>query len=601
MAEETITILKVGTNEAVASVNDLKTNINELKKALGDLEIGSEEYQSTLKDLNINQAALKDALYATSASMEDVSAAAKGTSESYNSLVRQMAALKQEARAVDVSTEEGKARFRQLATEINGVNDKLKEMDALQGNYQRNVGNYKSALEGLHGIFPNIPPSMGKVKGALDGVDKSMRLMSTNPVFGIVALLSPLLIKITGELKENETAVGAIEKAMKALQPVFDLVKKAVEVMAGWISRAVDYFVELTAGSGETFKNIVAGAVGVGNAVLQFILTPIRTTIDAFKGLGNVVRDLFRGDFKAMKEDAAAAASGIKDAFVKGFSFGENFRVGKEVGEQFAAGLGSTKRTVRTAAAEVAQTATEELAKVTDAMINQMDRALAKQLEERKRIQAELKDIDAWIVDETAATTAEIDAIFEDLAEQDRRRAEEQAAMAKARVDMWNAVASTTSTLLGNIADAYEAASGDEEKAANRTKGLRIAAATIDTIAGAIGAFMNAQKTLPVGVAQAVGAAQAAAVTAAGVAQIAKIKAVKIGGSSAGSASSASVPAFVAAPSVQPVIQEVRNITGASEDDRLDRMAADQRVYLVTTELEAKMHDRRVQLSEASF
>ena len=173
--------------------------------------------------------------------------------------------------------------------------------------------------------------------------------------------------------------------------------------------------------------------------------------------------------------------------------------------------------------------------------------------------------------------------------------------MAKARVDMWNAVASTTSTLLGNIADAYEAASGDEEKAANRTKGLRIAAATIDTIAGAIGAFMNAQKNLPIGIAQAVGAAQAAAVTAAGVAQIAKIKAVKIGGSSAGSSSSASVPAFVSAPAVQPVIQEVRNITGASEDDRLDRMAASQRVYLVTTELEAKMGDRRVQLSEASF
>ena len=45
MAEEIITILKVGTDEAVKNVNDLKNNVKNLKQALGDLEIGTEEYQ----------------------------------------------------------------------------------------------------------------------------------------------------------------------------------------------------------------------------------------------------------------------------------------------------------------------------------------------------------------------------------------------------------------------------------------------------------------------------------------------------------------------------------------------------------------------------
>ena len=49
MAEETITILKVGTDEAVASVNDLKNNIKQLKADLGDLEIGTEEYQTSTR------------------------------------------------------------------------------------------------------------------------------------------------------------------------------------------------------------------------------------------------------------------------------------------------------------------------------------------------------------------------------------------------------------------------------------------------------------------------------------------------------------------------------------------------------------------------
>ena len=51
MAEETITILKVGTEEAVKSVNDLKDNIKLLKGNLGELEIGTQEYQNTLEEL----------------------------------------------------------------------------------------------------------------------------------------------------------------------------------------------------------------------------------------------------------------------------------------------------------------------------------------------------------------------------------------------------------------------------------------------------------------------------------------------------------------------------------------------------------------------
>ena len=43
MAEEVITILKVGTDEAVKSVNDLKNNVKLLKESLGDLEIGTQQ------------------------------------------------------------------------------------------------------------------------------------------------------------------------------------------------------------------------------------------------------------------------------------------------------------------------------------------------------------------------------------------------------------------------------------------------------------------------------------------------------------------------------------------------------------------------------
>lgn len=141
---ESVVILKVGTTEAVKSVNDLKDNIKELKKTLGTLEIGSEEYQNVLKELTVNQNALKDAMYATTGTMEDVVGSAKGLTTSYNSLVRQLADLKKEWRA---TTDE--ARRADLGGQIAELDAQLKELDASVGKFGRNVGNYVSHWEGM--------------------------------------------------------------------------------------------------------------------------------------------------------------------------------------------------------------------------------------------------------------------------------------------------------------------------------------------------------------------------------------------------------------------------------------------------------------------
>ena len=64
------------------------------------------------------------------------------------------------------------------------------------------------------------------------------------------------------------------------------------------------------------------------------------------------------------------------------------------------------------------------------------------------------------------------------------------------------------------IADLYETDEENAEKNANKIKALRIAAATVDTISGAIGAFMQASETIPPPYGQIVGALEAATITA---------------------------------------------------------------------------------------
>ena len=150
MTEETLTILRIDGDPASLTVQQLRDNIKKLKGELSDLTIGTEKYQSTLTSLIANQNALRGAMNGTAASLDEAADAAVGNVNSYNGLVAKMAELNREFRSMDTASDEGKARMRELGAEINAVNDQLKAMDALRGNYQRNVGNYTSALNGLN-------------------------------------------------------------------------------------------------------------------------------------------------------------------------------------------------------------------------------------------------------------------------------------------------------------------------------------------------------------------------------------------------------------------------------------------------------------------
>lgn len=596
--EETITIFRADTGAAVKSIADLRESIKALKGTLETMDIGSKDYADTLSQLQVQQAALKNAMHATTQAGDDQSdtfaataRAAKGLGTSYNALVKQMADLDQQFRA----TEDAAERTR-LGEQIKAINEELKKMDADRGKFGRYVGDYfNQAKEAMKSVIQDLPSGLGLVKKGMDDVSKSMGLLSKQPILGIIALLAPLINKITEGLKDNKTAMDAVKKLLDALKPVADFFQGILEKIAGWLSQAIDYFLELGQKSGIEFKNIVSGAVGVGNAILQFILTPIRNTIDGAKALGNVFQQIFKGQFKEAAQTARQAVKDIGENFKKGFDFKGNFEAGKKVGEEFAAGLKSTKRNAQEAAREVGEEANKELlAKWTDLeraikaredMVDQWTKETAQMVdEETKAVTGELQ---TWLDEMEAAQWAEI--------ESERKAQEEREKMNKARIQGLMELAGATSSILGSIADLYDENSEEDEAAAQKAKALRTASAIIDTISGAVGAYMQTVKTLPAPWNIPAAAANAAAVLAAGYAQIRSINAVKVGGSSG------SAGAVVPAPAFQPAVQQVRNVTGASEEERLNRIAGRQRVYILASDLQAERDSSRVQIAETSW
>ena len=173
----------------------------------------------------------------------------------------------------------------------------------------------------------------------------------------------------------------------------------------------------------------------------------------------------------------------------------------------------------------------------------------------------------------------------------------------KAQVQSWmqtlSGMASGVSSILGSIADAMEDNTEMTEEEAKKAKNLRVASATIDMLQGAVTAYASAQ-SLGVPMGPIIGAINAAAVIAAGIANIAKIKATQVSANSS-SSQTPTVPAQVNAPTVSPQVQQVRTLTSASEEDRLNRMADDHRVYILSSDLEADRDQHRVQVEETTF
>ena len=638
MAEmETITILRVGTDEAVRSVNDLKQNIKDLKDNLADLEIGSQEYQDTLEELKVNQAALKDAMYATSTSMEDLTKAATGTGESYNALVHRMAALKEELRATDISTEAGAKRFRELAGQVNMVNDRLKQMDAMQGNYQRNVGNYNGAVDRLVNSFGAMGRGAASVIAPVRGVTTGLKAMSATPAVAIIGLLANVLMQVVGALKSSEEGMEGATAAMGIFGGVSDAltaIMQGVGQAVGWVSQQLVNLAEkmgLVTDRMKARQEISKEEIRIARMERQAIrdnaddeaaIADLRAkSVDRERytvkeriafleeagrreaAIADRNRKLAKAEYDLIVLRNAQTKSSAEDMKKEAEAYAKMIKADTDYANAIRRNTQEIT-TIRQQGARATTAAADEtvaaLAKVSDAMLTKTSPAIERMLATAKAAEAELKDINAELADDFAATVDEVQAILDEFTDADAAAFKRQQDSIKGRITAMQGLVGATSDVLGSLADMYEADGEESEKSAQRAKSLRTASAIIDTISGAVAAYMNGVKSIPVpswaGIA--LGASNAATVLAAGMAQVKQIKATKVG---AGGGDSVAIPASVPAPTVTPQVTSVRNITSASEEDRLNRMASDQRVVLVTSDLEVKEHQQRVQVQESTF
>ena len=189
----------------ITTLKDLREEVKRLQKDLENCAIGSEEFNETLEQLTQTQEALKKATKSNSKEIE----AAEG---SYDFLAKKMSELKKVWKATADEVEKSK-----LGEEISDINTQLKEMDASLGNYQRNVGNYGEAFEGvtmkIDGNTASFERNIETTRGALDSFDLLEGGLRAIGIEG--GIVDKVMSKVDGAMKftnglkaVKETAAG---------------------------------------------------------------------------------------------------------------------------------------------------------------------------------------------------------------------------------------------------------------------------------------------------------------------------------------------------------------------------------------------------------
>ena len=267
MAKSKQAVIQIQTSDAQKSLNELKKQINEAKTALFEMTEGTEEYNAKLQELGYAQNELSSFMAKTRQGCQSLEG-------SYNALSYQMGILKQ---AYHETNDEAKRS--ELATQINSINDKLKDMDQAVGNYSRSVGQYTQGMTeafqkvgitigNINPLFTNLANGMvqaGEKGGsafaglstATKGLAAQFKALISTPVGAVIMALVIAIkaaVAIFNKFKEsinrNEEASNNLKKALAPINAIVN-----------GLTNAFDSFVEV----------LTKGAAAVGNFVSEIM------------------------------------------------------------------------------------------------------------------------------------------------------------------------------------------------------------------------------------------------------------------------------------------------------------------------------------------
>ena len=242
--EENQTIIDIKIPDAlIASLKLLREeyakNTEKLQQYNEQLEAGTitqEQYDKAVIEVTQEQKVLRQEISGVEKQMQNEIKAQKANTDSLVQMRAQLANLNKQYDSMSGFERMGVEGLA-LRDKIASLSHEIQGLEEDTGRWQRNVGNYKSALKDMKDATEAAGLSSR-------GLDRIMKGLSANPWMTVVTALVTILVKLRDRLKDNEQVTTSLGNAMSSLQPIFDWFNKIISKIADAFSNVLDWAIQ---------------------------------------------------------------------------------------------------------------------------------------------------------------------------------------------------------------------------------------------------------------------------------------------------------------------------------------------------------------------
>lgn len=224
--DQIISKLSDATKKASLSLKDMKTAQKELTKEFEGAKIGSEQYEKLSKDLILVKSSIKE----VSDAEKEKNKAFNTSANSIEAMRKKVADLTKEWKTLDKSSPE----FKQKAKELAQYNEELKRVEEEVGIFNRSVGDYKKAFDGLNGAIEKLTPSL---QGAINPLNQLKNGFDKLAV-------TPLLATLTIIIASFKFLYDAMTRSVEGMEKL-NVITSAFGTILDVISDKIAYFGEI--------------------------------------------------------------------------------------------------------------------------------------------------------------------------------------------------------------------------------------------------------------------------------------------------------------------------------------------------------------------
>lgn len=436
MEENNQTIIDIKIPDAlIASLKMLREeyakNAEQLQKYNAQLQDGTitqEEYDKAVIEVTQEQKVLRQEISGVEKQMQNEIKAQKANTDSLVQMRAQLANLNKQYDSMSGFERMGVEGLA-LRDKIAALSHEIQGLEEDTGRWQRNVGNYKSALKGMKDATEAAGLSSR-------GLDRIMKGLSANPWMTVVTALVTILVKLRDRLKENEQVTTSLGNAMSSLQPIFDWFNKIISKIADVFSNVLDWAIQKVIQSlgwlGRQLQKLGA-ALGKdwGGGLIAYSETMSNTTkkteeiTEATETFTGAVRQL-KEEVKATNDELEKTPTFLDELLAK---FLEQEKQAKEAAQR----LEDLKRMYEAMGLtfdETSQIYTEGLKTTMPEVVELRETSTKQMAEWKKAFDENAKDIETT-ASSMQSTFGSLSSIYKQMASDETKSEEERASAAK--------------------------------------------------------------------------------------------------------------------------------------------------------------------------